>query len=758
MRKKILCMEDWKFIKEDVGAEAAVSAEGTMLSLPHTWNNEDGQDGGNDFYRGTCWYVKHFAAPEISEGEEVWLEFAGVAMSAQVYVNGTKAAEHQGGYSTFRANITDLLREENVLVVSADNSENRRVYPQKADFTFYGGIYRDVSLVIVPKAHFALDHFGGPGIKVTPKVETGASDGTVLVEAWTQNAADGSNVKIELLDGDGNMVAAADAKVADGYAEAQIAVKDVHLWDGIEDPYLYTVNLSLGEDVASLDQVSTRIGFRTYDVDPEKGFFLNGRSYPLCGVARHQDRRGAGNALTKEMHREDMDMICELGANTIRLAHYQHDPYFYDLCDERGMIIWAEIPYITEHMPEGRENTISQMTELVTQNYNHPSIICWGLSNEITTSGGVTEDLMENHVILNDLCHKLDDTRLTTMAHVFILSTEDPIVMLPDIRSYNLYYGWYVGEVAENDAWFDNFHAAHPDAAIGLSEYGADATIQYQTGKTEKGDYTEQYQALYHEHMLAMWKERPYIWAMHVWNMFDFAADGREDGGELGVNHKGLVTFDRKIKKDAFYIYKAYLSKEKFVHVCGSRYIDRAEDVTEVKVYSNLPRVTLTVDGKEFAAKEGDKVFVFEVPISGEHTIAASAVTEAGETLTDQISIRKVAEPNPDYILPKEEIVNWFDREDMQTPVGYFSIKDKIADIKENPQAAVILAKAMEAVTAATVEKYGDVAKSAQVPEEMRKQMEQMPLEQQLKMAGGAIDPELVVELNKALNQIPKEA
>lgn len=763
MRHSLKINDSWTFIKENVGVETAVAMQGEQISLPHTWNAEDGQDGGNDYYRGTCWYVRKFDRPEISADEEVWLEFRGVGMTAEVYVNGKKLARHEGGYSTFRVNITEELREENVLAVSADNSENRRVYPQKADFTFYGGIYRDVYMVTVPKAHFALGYHGGDGIKVTPVVTEGNSDARIKVEAWTENVPSDSKAVITILDAEGQTVAAAETSVADNCLEEELIIENVHLWDGLNDPYLYTVSVQLAADEKVLDMVSTRVGCRTYSVDAEKGFFLNGRSYPLCGVARHQDRRGVGNALTREMHTEDMDMICELGANSIRLAHYQHDQYFYDLCDERGMIVWAEIPYITEHMAEGRENTISQMTELIIQNYNHPSIICWGLSNEITTSGGVTEDLMENHVILNNLCHELDKTRLTTMANVFILGTSEPIVKLPDIRSYNLYYGWYVGEKEENDEWFDDFHKKYPDTAIGLSEYGADATICYQTGKPEKGDYTEEYQAVYHEHMLEMWKERPYIWAMHVWNMFDFAADGREDGGEKGVNHKGLVTFDRKIKKDAFYIYKAHLSKEPFVHVCGSRYVDRAEDVTEVKVYSNLPKVTLYVDGKEMETKEADKIFVFEVPINGEHTIEATAeVTKAkekagaNEKVSDVIHVRKVAEPNPDYIMPRETIVNWFDREDMQTPVGYFSIKDKLVDIKANAEAAVVLEKAMAIIAAKTMEKYGDVAKNAQVSEEMQRKIEQMPLEAQLKMAGGAIEPEVIVELNKALNQIPK--
>lgn len=301
------------------------------------------------------------------------------------------------------------------------------------------------------------------------------------------------------------------APVTDGKAECTFKLENVHLWDGVNDPYLYKMQATLD----SGDAVEANFGCRTIAFDAEKGFILNDRPYRLCGAARHQDRQGLGNALTEKEHDEDMALLREMGANTVRLAHYQHAQYFYDLCDKYGLVAWAEIPYITEHIPEGRANTLSQMTELVVQNYNHPSIVCWGLSNEITGSGK-TKDLVENHNQLNDLCHKLDATRPTTMAHIFMLDANDPLVFLPDIRSYNLYYGWYVGEWDQNDAWFDEFHKNHPDAVIGLSEYGADANPAYQSAKPAKGDWSEGYQAVYHEHMLKMWAERPYIWAMHA--------------------------------------------------------------------------------------------------------------------------------------------------------------------------------------------------------------------------------------------------
>lgn len=743
MRKAEQFNIGWQFVKEDVGAVCAASAPAETVTLPHTWNALDGQDGGNDYYRGKCWYIKTFMQPDMCETDQVWLDFGGVAMVAEVYLNGQKLAQHAGGYSTFRVDLTGALHAENTLCISVDNSYTREVYPQKADFTFYGGIYRDVRLLVLPQSHFAMEPYGTVGMKVTPVIEGTAAD--IRVEMQVTGNAEGVRLA---LTGDGKEYCAESAVEA-GQATAIIHVENVHLWHGIDDPFLYTVKAELIANGETVDVIETKTGCRTFAFDPNTGFILNGKTYPLCGVSRHQDRRGAGNALTAALHRQDMKMIQEIGANTIRLAHYQHDQQFYDLCDETGMIVWAEIPYITEHMPEGRDNTISQMAELVTQNYNHPSIICWGLSNEVTVTGGVTESLVENHRALNDLCHELDATRPTTMAHVFILDINDPLVMLPDICSYNLYYGWYVGEVEDNDVWFDDFHTKFPQRIIGLSEYGADALISYQTATPQKGDASEQYQALYHEHMLKMWKERPYIWAMHVWNMFDFAADGRNDAGEPGVNHKGLVTFDRKVKKDAFYIYKAYLSRVPFVHLCGSRYIDRAEAITEVKVYSNLTDITLRVDGKDFATQSGDKVFSFNVPISGEHWIEAVG---ADGIARDEISIRKVAKANPAYSQQLEGVVNWFDREDMQAREDYFSIKDSVADLKANPETAALL----QEITERMVSAFGDVAKGVKMPADVQRKMEQMPFESQLKAAGKAVTADMVIELNRKLNTIKK--
>ena len=732
MRKILNFNAGWYFARTAQVPET-LPGDWEAVTLPHTWNAADGQDGGNDYWRGAAMYAKSFPRPELNEGEQVWLEFLGAAMTAEVYLNGKKLARHEGGYSTFRVDVTGALREENLLCVAVDNGDNDRVYPQKADFTFYGGLYRGVNLIVVPAVHFELGYCGTPGIKVTPLVSDDLKTARVVVETW-QN---GGSVTFTV----GGQTKTAPSE--NGHAQAEFTIENVRLWDGVDDPYLYTATASLD----SGDRVSARFGCRRFEIDPQKGFLLNGRNYPLRGVSRHQDLKGLGNALTPAEHREDMEIIKEIGANTVRLAHYQHAQAFYDLCDEYGIIVWAEIPYITMHLKNGRANTLSQMEELVVQNYNHPSIAVWGLSNEITAASAVNEDLLENHRALNGLCHRLDPTRPTTMANVFMLETDSPILAIPDVNSYNLYFGWYLGELEQNEEFFDEFHAKYPDRAIGFSEYGADANPRFQSSAPEKGDYTEGYQCLYHEHILGMIEQRPWLWATHVWNLFDFAADGRDEGGEHGVNQKGLVTMDRKLKKDAFFLYKAAWNKvEPFVHLCGKRYVDRAEDVTEVKVYSNQPEVSLYVDGKLWKAQAGRTVFRFSVPLTGEHTVEAAA-----GVCRDEMAIRKVAQPKPEYTLrQKSAVVNWFDQEDFKP--GCFSIRDTLGALMAHPDTAPIVGRMMEKARASR----GDVAQAAAGNAGLERMLAGMSLQNILKQAGNAVPPEAVKQLNAALQKVKK--
>ena len=638
MREITKIMKGWEFTGPD--------GTTTTVDLPHTWNARDGQDGGNDYWRGTCIYRTRFAAPQLNTAsQQVWIQFDGVNASAHVVLNGSPVCNHDGGYSTFRANITELLRDENELTVEVDNSKNDRVYPQKADFTFYGGIYRDVSLMVVSKNHFTLDYFGGPGIRITPTVQ--GADASVQVTTWHDGEGE---VSIELLDAAGNTVATGKGP------DITLTIFNAHLWNGVKDPYLYSCKARLVVNGTVEDETTTRFGVRSFKVDPKKGFFLNGKSYPLHGVSRHQDRKGLGNAITREMHDEDMALIKEIGANTIRLAHYQHDQYFYDLCDEVGMVVWAEIPYISEHMPNGRENTISQMKELIIQNYNHPCIVCWGVSNEITISTKDKKDMLDNHRQLNDLCHEMDKTRLTTLACYAMCGPFNRSAHITDMVSWNLYLGWYVPGFILNDLWMGFFHLCFPNRPFGYSEYGAEGMPNLHSTHPHRGDHTEEYQAKYHEYMLRCFKRHPWMWATHVWNMFDFAADARDQGGEPGMNHKGLVTFDRKTKKDSFYLYKAWWSDEAFVHICSKRFVERTGSTATVKVYSNQSTVALYVNGNKVGEQTGEHVFTFKVPLNGELHIQAVA----GDR-TDESVIRHVDTPNPEYKLhkTKSKSANW---------------------------------------------------------------------------------------------------
>ena len=733
MRQIINFNDNWQFCKP---GEASVP-----VTLPHTWNALDGQDGGNDYWRGTASYSKTFVKPELKNGERCFIEFGGVAMTADVILNGKSLSHHEGGYSTFRADLTDALEDENLLVVSVDNGANDRVYPQMADFTFYGGIYRDVKLIVVPESHFELLKDGTPGIKVTPEVRLKEREAHVAVETWPVG---GSEVWLEIATEHGKEFRK--VELGNGHTYTNIILKNVHLWDGVDDPYLYTVTAKLLKNGEVLDEICTRFGCREFHIDPEKGFFLNGRSYPLRGVSRHQDCKGKGSALTYEDHKADMAIIRELGANTLRLAHYQHAQAFYDLCDENGLIVWAEIPYISKHMTSGKANAMSQMNELITQCYNHPSVVCWGLSNEITASGTVTEELLQDHRDLNELCHELDSTRPTVMAHAFMLEKDSPLIPIADIASYNLYFGWYLGELTQNEQFFDEYHAMFPDRVIGFSEYGADANTAFHSSQPEKGDYTEEYQCVYHEHILKLIEERHWLWATHVWNLFDFAADGRDEGGKKGENQKGLVGFDHKTRKDAFYLYKAAWSREPFVHLCGKRYADRAEDTTEIKVYSNCEAVTLFVDGRELETKSGKTVFTFSVPLTGEHKIEAVS----GENRDESI-VRRVDAPNPAYLFRKQSVINWFDTADYDP--SCYSIKDTMGALSQNPQTAAILGRMMERMTATR----GDVAKAANDNANLQKMMAGLSLESLIKQAGDSVPGEMIRSLNAALQKIKKE-
>ena len=730
MRQTIDLNKKWFFTKDTEELPTEVPLRWNLIHLPHTWNDIDGQDGGNDYYRGKGYYAKELKRSELPEADLYYLQFKGANSVADVYVNGQHLGHHEGGYSLWRVDITPALKEDNLIVVVVDNSNMEEVYPQMADFTFYGGLYRGVHIVAVSKSHFDLEYYGGTGLWITPEVM--GEMAKITMETKVINGNDNQTYLYRLRNQQGQSIMEHPSKAP----KIEIQLPNPHLWHGRKDPYLYIAEVELIEGDEVIDQVGSRFGIRSFVIDPERGFLLNGEEYPLRGVSRHQDRWAIGNALHTKHHREDMELICDMGANTIRLAHYQHAKTFYDLCDEVGMIVWAEIPYISKHEPKARENTLSQMQELIVQNYNHPSIVVWGLSNEITIAGG-GEDLVENHRLLNDLCHKMDPTRKTAVAAVSMCDIHEPYLKIPDVVAYNHYFGWYGGNTAMNGPWFDHFHEVHPNIPIACSEYGCEA-LDWHTSKPVQGDYTEEYQAYYHEELIKQLYSRPYLWATYVWNMFDFGADGRNEGGENGQNHKGLITFDRSYKKDAYYAYKAWLSDAPFVHICGKRYVEREETVTKVKVYSNRPKVELYANGKSLGKQtREDHFFCFLVPNNGDTELRAVA----GDC-EDVAYLRKVDEFPEKYRMKEEgALLNWFD---ITTPVGYLSLQESVGTILSTEDGRRLI----------------DGMITMELSEGMKQMMDGFTLLRLIQVAGGMMNlkftKEELLELNRELNQIPK--
>lgn len=641
MRKTVNINEGWRVAR---GIDPQQS-EFTDIDLPYTWNGTDGQDGGNDYLRTQFTFIKELTL-DVPERTDVYVEFKGVNSSAQVYVGEKRVTAHDGGYSTFRADITPYIAsgEPFTLRVIADNAPDERVYPQTADFTFYGGIYRDVNLIFAGKDRFDLDFFGGCGLELDVTVD--GDNGILTPTAYV--TGDGT-ARFTVLDGDGN-------EVGGGISGERIVVRGVRLWNGVIDPYLYTVRADLVLGGVTVDSVSKRIGFRTVRFDPKLGFFLNGKSYPLHGVSRHQDRPKIGNALQKCHHVEDMELIKEIGANTVRLAHYQHDDFFYDLCDEAGMIVWAEIPYISRHIPSGNANAERQMRELIVQQHTHPCIAVWGISNEITMFGKHRKDMLAFHRRLNALVHEWDKTRPTVLACFAMCGPMNKAAHITDVVAWNLYLGWYVPFFFLNDLWIGLYHLLYPKSCLGYSEYGAEAMPGLHSARPKRGDNSEEYQCRYHEYMLRCFARHPYMWGTYVWNMFDFAADARDQGGEAGMNHKGLVTFDRATKKDAFYLYKAYWSSEPVLHIAGKRFVNRTGKKATLRVYSNVGTPELTVNGKACRGKTADgKVYVFKIPL-----YAATKVTASVGQMRDEADFCRVKKKDPAYVLHvKSQTQSW---------------------------------------------------------------------------------------------------
>ena len=638
MRQIYNINDGWLFAVSNGGWE--------MVDLPHTWNGFDGQDGGDDYYRGVASYSKPVRKFLLPKADRYYIEFQGTNSKATLFINRQEIASHTGGYSTWRADITEALKKDEIatILVRVDNRVTDDVYPLEMDFPNYGGIYRDVNIICVNESHFDLDYCGSKGIKVTPVVNGKNAD--VEIEVFPKNLKPEQHLVYTVKSAQGEILYAKQLDITQ--TKTTITIEDAHLWQGTEDPYLYTADVVIEQDGEIVDNVSTKFGCRSYRLDAQKGFILNDKVYPLYAVARHQDRWMAGNALVPADMDQDMALICEMGANAVRLAHYQHNQYFYDLCDEKGLVVWAEIPYINKHVATAKENTYSQLKELVVQNYNHPSIIVWGISNELSHEDDY-DDMTQNHKVLNDLCHSLDKTRLTAIGSIASAPADDPFIRITDAVGYNLYYGWYGGNIEDNGVWLDNFHKQYPDKPIGVSEYGCES-LNWHSNNPVAWDFTEEFHAHFHEQLIKQLYTRDYLWIRICWNMFDYAADGRNEGGMPGQNRKGLVTIDRMYKKDAFYAYKAWLSKEEFVHIGGKRYVDRAEEVTNVTVYSNLPQVELFANNVSLGKiTSEDHFFRFEVP----NTAKVTKLRAVAGNCEDISEIHKVDTQNPAYIFKK---------------------------------------------------------------------------------------------------------
>lgn len=589
----------------------------TEITLPHTWN-QDALAGKADYYRGLGNYERELMIPEPWKGKKLFLYFKGVNTVANVFINGRHAAEHRGGYTAFAVDITSLVKygEKNVIGVRVNNAPQLDVMPLLGDFNMYGGIYRDVELILTESLHISLSEFGSKGVYVTPcKVSEKKADLLVKV-LWEGLLTVPAALRFSIKDANQKEVLKKELPLTAGQysVEFPVTVEKPHLWNGRKDPYLYNITVELLAEGKVIDQVRDRIGLRYFRIDPEKGFFLNGEHLQLRGVCRHQDRAEIGNALLAFHHREDMEIMAEMGVNAVRLAHYPQDKLVYDLCDEYGFIVWAEIPFVGPggYRDKGFVNQLSfkengkyQLQELILQNYNHPSICFWGLFNELKQAG---DDPVEYIGELNRLAKILDPGRLTTSAS----NQGGEINEVTDVVAWNQYYGWYGGEPSGIGKWADDMHKFYPQKSIGISEYGAGASILHQgedLKKTEASSYwhPENWQTYFHEEHWKAIDCRPFLWGTFVWNMFDFGAAHRREGETDGKNDKGLVTFDRKVKKDAFYFYKANWNEDvPMVYIAERRLTKRSKALQQIKVYSNQPFVELFLNGRSLGKKKGE--------------------------------------------------------------------------------------------------------------------------------------------------------
>ncbi|BFM18120.1 hypothetical protein R50073_43030 [Maricurvus nonylphenolicus] len=659
-RAEVSLNEKWEFYKgslslEEVSFLTASDKEWEPINLPHTWNAEDGYDGGNNYFRGDGWYRKQIKVSDSLAGKRFYLHFDAANLITDVYVDGQHVGEHRGGYAAFRFDLTDYMTPgaEHELAIKVNNERNNDIAPLSADYTFFGGIYRDLSLIVTDQDHIELMDYASAGVFLH---QQSLSDERAEVRADInlvnkQDQAVERVLEVSIVNAEGETLQrksqAVSIPAAGKVSElVELAIDNPRRWNGVIDPYLYQVAVQLKDTDRVVDSITQPLGLRTFEVDPEKGLLLNGEYYDVKGVNRHQDLEGKGWAISDEDHKRDFEIIADMGTTGVRLAHYQHDPYVYQLMNEMGFVTWAEIPVINE-VPESQafeDNAAEQLKELIRQNFNHPSILFWGISNEVSMTG-LTPGGVEILKRLNVLAKQEDDSRVTTAA-VLGHHQGDDIWYVNDIVAQNVYYGWYYEKIADIGKWADESRAAFPNRAFGVSEYGAGAGPSIHTAEPKKGDHSEEFQNLYHEGNWEELKQRPFVWSKFIWNMFDFAVDGRDEGERPGMNDKGLVTYDRKTYKDSFYWYKANWSKEPVLYVTSRRFTERKRAETDVKIYTNLRDVELQVNGQSIGSKSqtGEyKIIWSDIELSmGENTIEVVGRDAEGKLQRDKVQWTRV--------------------------------------------------------------------------------------------------------------------
>ncbi|MDR0575487.1 MAG: glycoside hydrolase family 2 protein [Tannerella sp.] len=649
-RKKFFFNDDWEFKKGEKEADAPWA----KVAIPHTWNNVDMQTQRNDFYAGTACYQKIYTPDASLEGKRLFIRFEGVGATAEVFVNDEFAGNHLGGYSAFTIEITDLLKygEKNHILVKADNSSRPDVIPVNHRlFGVYGGVYRPIELIITNKINISVNDYASPGIYIRQK-NVSAQSADVHVKTKIDNRTGKSGkvgVNTTIYDMKGNALLFNDCTVEVApqgrqTATADFRIKNPRLWQGLEDPYLYKVIVRLIQDGKVIDEVAQPLGLRHFELKAGDGMYLNGKKTPMFGVCRHQDWWQLGSALTNENHDTDLEIIKEIGATTIRLAHYQQSEYFYSKCDSIGFMIWAEIPFVNRVSTQEANNARQQLTELVRQNFNHPSIYVWGLHNEVYHPHNYTTDLTQS---LNDLAKSEDPDRYTVQVSGYN-KIDHPVNNNADIQGINQYFGWYNGTLDSMLPWVERSEKQFAEYKIIFSEYGTEANIYRQKEiVSNRGDccgfdkdYNESFATRFHEEHWNVISKHPFLIASYIWNTFDFATPTSSQGQVESRNMKGLVTFDRKTKKDPFYWYKANWSKEPVLYITQRRVIDRGNEITPITVYSNIGEPKLFVNGTEISTVTigyTDIHYIFtDVKLTEGENMVEVKVEKDGETYQDK--------------------------------------------------------------------------------------------------------------------------